>query len=179
VNVIETERLLLEPLSEQRAEEFVALTALEETMRYWGTGGPYTRATAERHFAASLERVREHGFGKRWIVSKQSGDGLGFTETNFVGDGCGDVSPDDVEIGWMLSPDVWGQGYATEAALAIRDEAFERLALESIIAMHDPENGASQRIIEKLGMTFEAEELGWLGGSLRVYRLTRAHWASL
>jgi RimJ/RimL family protein N-acetyltransferase len=179
MNVIETERLLLEPLSERWAEEYIALTALPETMEYWGTGGPFTRETAERHFAASLANVRERGYGKRWIVSKESGDGLGFTETTKVGEGCGDVPPDDVEIGWMLTPSAWGGGIATEAALAIRDEAFEDLGLESIIAMHHPENGASARIIEKLGMRFERDVIGWGGEALRVHRLTRAQWASL
>lgn len=58
MNVIETERLLLEPLDESRLEEFVALTAQSETMRYWHRGGPFTRDVAERNFAASLIRLR-------------------------------------------------------------------------------------------------------------------------
>jgi ribosomal-protein-alanine N-acetyltransferase len=178
VNVIETERLLLEPLTESRLEDFVELMGLEETMRYWGTGGPYTPDVAERHFNESVARVRRFDFGKRWIVAKQTSDGLGFTETNYVGEGCGDVSPIEIEIGWMLTPSAWGHGYATEAARAIRDEAFERLELESIIAMHHPENAASRRIMEKLGMEFERDIVGWLGEPLRVHRLTRERWAT-
>jgi RimJ/RimL family protein N-acetyltransferase len=178
VKVLETERLLLEPLDEHRREDFVTLTAYPETMKWWGTNGPYAREVAERHFDASLARVRERGFGKRWIVSKETGLGLGFTETNDVGPGCGDVSPDEIEIGWMLEPSAWGQGYATEAARAIRDEAFDRLRLETIIAMHHPDNLASMRIMEKLGMVFERDIFGWLGGPLRLWRLTEEQWAS-
>ena len=108
MNVIETERLLLEPLDLSRLEDIVALTADPDNTRYWGPGGPYRRDVAERNFAASLTRVREHGFGRRWIVAKENGAGLGFTDTKYFGQSCDDVSPDEVEIGWMLTRPAWG-----------------------------------------------------------------------
>ena len=176
MDVIETERLLLEPLDGSRLEEFVTLTADPDTMRYWDPRGPYGRDVAERNFAASLARIRDHGFGRRWIVAKGSGAGLGFTETKYFGESCDDVSPDELEIGWMLTPRAWGQGYATEAGTAIRDEAFERLKFENIVAVHHAANVASGRVIEKLGMAFERDVVarnGW-----RLYRLTGDQWAS-
>jgi RimJ/RimL family protein N-acetyltransferase len=178
MDMIDTERLFLEPMDESRLEEFVALTADPDTMRYWAPDGPFARDVAERNFAASLTRIREHGFGKRWIVSKESGSGLGFTDTKFFGDSCDDVSPDEVEIGWMLTPEVWGRGLGTEAGVAIRDEAFERLNLESIVAVHHPANFASGRIMDKLGMVFEREVIDRNGWPYRLYRLTRGRWAS-
>ena len=178
MNSIEIERLLFEPLDGSRLEEFVALTADPETMRYW-LGGPFTRDVAERNFAASLAHLREHGFGRRWIVAKANGAGLGFTESKHFGEGCDDVSPDEVEIGWMLTPSAWGQGYATEAGGAVRDEAFERLRLDSIVAVHHPENAASGRVMEKLGMEFERDLVAKNGWPYRLYRLTREQWASL
>src|SRR6266536_5062644 len=108
MNVMKTERLLLEPLDESRLEEFLALTADPDTMRYWAPGGPFPREVAERNFAASLVRLREHGFGRRWIVAKENGAGLGFTDTKYFGQSCDDVSP--LEIGWMLTPRVLGPG---------------------------------------------------------------------
>jgi RimJ/RimL family protein N-acetyltransferase len=178
MDVIETERLLLEPLDISRLDEFVALTADPDTMRYWTPDGPFTRGVAERNFAASLARVREHGFGRRWIVAKENGAGMGFTDTKYFGQSCDDVSPDEVEIGWMLTPSAWGQGYATEAGRAVRDEAFNRLQLDSIVAVHHPANAASSRVIEKLGMEFERDILAGTGWPLRFYRLTREQWAS-
>jgi RimJ/RimL family protein N-acetyltransferase len=176
VKAIETERLLLEPLDASRLEDFVALTADPDTMRYWEPGRPLTRDAAERNFTASLARVREHGFGRRWIVSKETGVGLGFTETKHFGDSCADVGPDEVEIGWMLAPAAWGRGYATEAGRAVRDEAFGRLGLESIVAVHHPANAASGRVTEKLGMAFERDVVARNGWPYRFYRLTREQW---
>ena len=179
MNTIDTERLLLEPLSASRLEEFVALNADPETMRYWVPDGPFTRDRAEQNLAASLARLSEHGFGRRWIVAKATGAGLGFTETKYFGHGYRDVSADEVEIGWMLTPSAWGQGYATEAGCAVRDEAFVRLQLESIVAEHHPGNPASGRIMEKLGMTFERDVVAGNGWPGRLYRLTREEWAAL
>jgi RimJ/RimL family protein N-acetyltransferase len=178
VNVIETERLLLEPLDASRLENFVVLTADPDTMRYWWAGGQFTRDVAERNFAASLARVREHGFGRRWIVAKEEGAGLGFTETKYFGESCDDVSADEVEIGWMLFPAAWGRGYATEAGRAVRDEAFDRLEVESIVAVHHPANLASGRVMEKLGMPFERDVVTRDGWPYRLYRLTREQWVS-
>jgi RimJ/RimL family protein N-acetyltransferase len=176
VHLIETPRLLLEPLDSARLEDFVALTADPDAMRYWAAGGPFTRDTAKRNFAASLARIHELDFGRRWVVSKESGAGLGFVDTKFFGDSCEDVSPDEVEIGWMVTPLAWNQGYATEAGSAICDEAFDRLELESIVAVHHPDNAASTRVIEKLGMPFERDGVAKDGWPYCLHRLTREHW---
>jgi RimJ/RimL family protein N-acetyltransferase len=178
MNVIETERLLLEPLDLSRLEDFVALTADPDTMRYWAPGGPFSREVAERNFAASLVRLREHGFGRRWIVTMENRAGLGFTDVKYFGHSCDDVSPEEVEIGWMLARSAWGQGYATEAGRAVRDEAFGRLDLENIVAVHHPANVASARVVEKLGMVFERDVVARNGWPSRLYRLTRERWAS-
>jgi RimJ/RimL family protein N-acetyltransferase len=178
MNVIETERLILEPLDASRLEAFVALTADPDTMRFWAPGGPFTRDVAERNFAASLARVRELGFGRRWIVAKENGAGVGFTDTKYFGESCDDVSPDEVEIGWMLTPSAWGRGFATEAGSAVRDEAFDQLELDSIVAVHHPANRASARVMEKLGMAFERDVVARSGWPYRLYRMTRKQWAS-
>jgi RimJ/RimL family protein N-acetyltransferase len=179
VNVIETERLRLEPLDLSRLEEFVALTADPDTMRYWAPGGAFGPDVAERNFGASLARVQEYGFGRRWIVAKENGAGLGFTDTKYFGPSWDDVSPDEVEIGWMLAPAAWGRGYATEAGSAIRDEAFDRLELESIVAVHHPAHATSRGVIEKLGMTFERDVVTRSGWPYRLYRPTWEQWASM
>ena len=179
MRVIETERLLLEPLDEDRLEEFVALTADARSMRYWRPLGTFSREQAEERFGRALARTRERGFGRRWIVLKDTGAGIGFTETKLLGEGYAEVAPDDVELGWMLTPSAWGNGYATEAGQAARDEAFERIGLQAVIALHHPENPASGRIMEKLGMEHERDLVDQTGWPYRLYRLRRERWEQL
>ena len=179
MDLIETPRLRLEPLDASRLDAFIALTAERDTMRYWGADGPFTREEAEQNFSASLARIREFDFGKRWIVSRENGVGLGFVDTKFFGQSCEDVSPDEVEIGWMLTPSARGKGYATEAGAAIRDEAFERLWLESIVAVHHPDNAASRRVVERLGMAFERDVVAKDGWPYCLHRLTRERWTGV
>jgi len=60
------------------------------------------------------------------------------------------------EVGWVIAPDRQGRGYATEAARALVDFAFGALACHRVIATCQPENPASWRVMEKLGMRREA-----------------------
>jgi RimJ/RimL family protein N-acetyltransferase len=62
---------------------------------------------------------------------------------------------DREELGWRLSSVSWGRGYATEAALAARDDAFGRLGLPALISLIHPDNDRSRRVAEKLDMTID------------------------
>lgn len=64
-------------------------------------------------------------------------------------------APETYEIGWVFNPQYYGQGYATEAAQALLDYGFEMLNAHRIIATCQPENPASYRVMEKLGMRRE------------------------
>jgi hypothetical protein len=63
----------------------------------------------------------------------------------------------EIEIGYRLARSAWGHGYATEAALSVRDFAVTTLGIKRLIAMIDPSNLASIRVAEKLGMRYEKE----------------------
>jgi RimJ/RimL family protein N-acetyltransferase len=62
-----------------------------------------------------------------------------------------------VELGYRLTRASWGKGYATEAAGAVMEHAFTSLGLERLVSLIDPENIASLRVAQKLGMQFERE----------------------
>jgi hypothetical protein len=78
----------------------------------------------------------------------------------------------DVEIGWRLRPEYWGQGLATEAAKAVMEYGFRRWGFPRLISVAQPKNRASIRIMEKLGMEFERTSLheGFEGGSISIGR---------
>jgi RimJ/RimL family protein N-acetyltransferase len=62
-----------------------------------------------------------------------------------------------VEIAYLLDKSFWHQGLATEAAKGILQYGFEQLKLSRLICMIDPENAASQKVAERIGMTFERQ----------------------
>lgn len=101
-----------------------------------------------------------------WPVVEKSTDRI-------VGD-CGLTAKEvdgrrEIEIVYVFAADVWGKGYATEAATAIRDAAFTQRGLTRLIALIDPANVASARVAEKIGMRFEAETVRPDGTKRHVY----------
>src|SRR2546425_479431 len=79
----------------------------------------------------------------------------------------------DLEIGWWLARSAWGRGYASEAAAAARAEAFGRLACTRLIARVRPENAASAKVAERLGMHLLGGDVGRSGEPILVYGLDR------
>jgi RimJ/RimL family protein N-acetyltransferase len=113
--------------------------------------------TDERAVGAFVARVEQHwtahGFGF-WAVQLRANA----TFAGFVGVAYPtflEVVADRPELGWRLARELWGQGLATEAATAARDDALGRLGLESLISIIHPDNVRSQRVARKLGMRVE------------------------
>ncbi len=67
----------------------------------------------------------------------------------------------ELEIGYMFLRKFWGNGFATEAASATRDYAFQRLGSKRVISLIDPANTRSIRVAEKVGMRLEKEVRKW------------------
>ncbi len=148
-------------------------------MRYIGSGDPWDRDRIEQVHTSLLYHWTEHGFGWRAAIEKGSGSYIGFIGLNFTGPEAIEIAEEEVEIGWWLTPSRWGEGIATEGALALRDEGFARVGLERIIGRHHADNPASGRIMEKLGMGFEREATGRYGQTVRIYALDRLTWSGL
>ncbi|ROT32759.1 GNAT family N-acetyltransferase [Micromonospora sp. HM5-17] len=70
---------------------------------------------------------------------------------------------DDIEVGWHLHPDSWGQGYATEAARGAIERGFA-LGVDEIYAVVSPGNEASMRVARRIGMTAIGRRTSWYGG---------------
>lgn len=102
-----------------------------------------------------------------------------------LGAGLNDESPPGIgELGWVFAPSYGGRGYATEAASALVDLAFTCFPLHRLEARLDPENLASARVCERLGMRLEAHTRrdypAWTGEwtDTAVYGLLREEWAA-
>ena len=119
----------------------------------------------------------EHGFDFYAVESVEDGPGGGFI--GFVGVAHPTFVPELAarpELGWRLARHAWGRGLATEAARAVRDHAFERLALRELISIVHPDNARSQRVATKLGMTTqERVRIPALEREADVWRLAAPH----
>jgi RimJ/RimL family protein N-acetyltransferase len=95
-----------------------------------------------------LADYRKHGFGRWACVHKASSEVIGFAGLKHLDE------LNEVDIGYRLLPAYWGAGLATEASQAAVDYGFQQLRLKRIIGLVDPQNAASVRVLEKLGLTF-------------------------
>lgn len=116
---------------------------------------PMTRDQAEDWITWNQDNYKQHGFGL-WILETHDG--------TFVGD-CGIIwqqvnGKPRLEVGYHVLRRLQGQGFATEAATAVRDFARDVAQAEELIAITHPSNAASQRVAEKLGMSRIADDLG-------------------
>lgn len=111
-----------------------------------------------------LKHWQEHGFGS-WALFYQPTQQL-------VGH-CGLQYLEDLpELSYTIHPHYWGQGLATEAAQAVLTWGFETLQFQRIVAVIGPENYASQRVMQKLGMQYE-KNMQYHGSEVMYYKLDR------
>jgi len=83
----------------------------------------------------------------------------------------------ETELGWVLHPDAWGNGFATEAARAWAQWGFESLNVPYLTSMIDPRNTRSINVAQRLGMAALRPDI-LLGDAVTVYSVTRNSWAA-
>lgn len=163
---IPTKRLLLRPLRPEDVDAMALVYGDADALRFWGP--PPTREEIRARIERNRERLDADGFARWAIVVRRSGElvgdaGLSRTDVEGI---------EEIELGWVVRPDRWGLGYATEAGAAWRDRAFGPLGLRRIVSMIRAENLASRRVAEKLGMAVEREAL-WNDAPHLMYVLER------
>jgi RimJ/RimL family protein N-acetyltransferase len=138
---------------------------------------PLDRAATAAFYAGVQKHWAEHGFGFYAVESIEDGPVRGFI--GLVGIAHPTFVPELAarpELGWRLARHAWGRGLATEAARAVRDHAFERLALHELISIVHPDNARSQRVATKLGMTaVQRVRIPALEREADVWRLASPH----
>ncbi|MDO2441290.1 GNAT family N-acetyltransferase [Enterobacter nematophilus] len=151
---LETPRLKLEPYNDSHYEGLRVMDSDSGVMRYI-TGG-IVKTPEETWEGIRRVQARWDKYNFSWWAIKEKTSGA------IVGAAClqhlANVDGAPLEIGWRLVPEHNGQGYATEAAKAIIDYAVERIGATYLVAVADPENIPSQRVMQRLGMTFKAIE---------------------
>ena len=149
---IETARLSLRPMKLEDVDALLYIFGDPKVMDSFGEQ-PFDRERMLGWVNRNLTHQTEHGYGLFSVILKSS--------DLLIGD-CGlevmDVEGERVaELGYDFRSDYWNQGYATEAAQAVRDFAFQTLHLPKLISLIRVGNEASKRVAEKVGMRLQSE----------------------
>ncbi|WP_176466539.1 GNAT family N-acetyltransferase [Terribacillus saccharophilus] len=147
--MIETDRLLIRPYTTEDMHFLESLVSDPQVVRFIGNGRPRTKEGARLFFNWNLSHMKaDQQFGLQVLVEKVSGESIG--HAGLVPQEVDGVT--ELEVGYWIAPAFWGKGFASEAAAAFRDIALEQLNKNRIIALIYPDNIASCRVAEKLGM---------------------------
>lgn len=162
-----TERLRYRPLEASDADALHRVWGDAEVMRYLPSGPSQSLEDTTERVVRHASRFAETGYGLCAVVERESGRVVGV---------CGLfpvewVGP-EVEVAYHFARDVWNRGYATEAAAAWVRCAFDGRGLERVVALAFPENRASTRVMEKIGMRFQ-REVDKYGQTLVEYAIER------
>ena len=167
--VIETDRLILRPLTMSDLDALAALYADPEVRRYFPDGvRTHEETRGELQWIIDVY-YGKYGYGLWATILKDTGD--------FIGR-CGLLPWEidgrtEVEVAYLLDKRHWRRGLATEAAAAIVDFAFATLPVERLICMVDPENAASRGVAVKVGMTMLWDDYVDEYGPAHVYAIQR------
>jgi len=163
---LETKRLILRPMLESDLDALLLIFTDLRVMAAFDHP-PFTREQMQGWLQRNLNHQNEFGYGLFSIILKETGE--------LIGD-CGLEQMEDegaAELGYDFRSDFWNQGYATEAAITVRDYAFDVLKLPQLISLIRVGNLASKRVAEKVGMTL-AEEFTRYGIQYWKYSLKNA-----
>lgn len=150
LKILETERLLLRQFSTDDAEFILELLNEPSFIQNIGDRGVRTLADASSYILnGPVASYSQNGFGLYLVALKETSESIGM---------CGLIKRaglDDVDIGYAFLPEFWSKGYAVESALAVKAYAKNAIGLHRIVAITDPANAGSIRVIEKIGLKFE------------------------
>jgi RimJ/RimL family protein N-acetyltransferase len=145
IPTLETERLRLRAFRRSDLDDYAALNADPEVMRYFVGGETWDRGRAWRHMAFLLGHWHLGDCGMWAVEEKETAAFVGLA-------GFADPAGwPGFELAWTLVRRSWGRGYATEAARAALDYAFTTLHKGNVISLIHPENLASIRVAERIG----------------------------
>jgi RimJ/RimL family protein N-acetyltransferase len=154
LELLETDRMVFERLRlEHAADQLRLLLDPRVAATLWLRAQPPTEREVLDGLAAKVDHWERHGFGMWQLRDRETGEmvgrgGLQYTYT---------AGLHDVEAGWAIVPERWGQGLATELAQACVEVGFDQLDLLQIVAFTLPTNIASRRVMEKAGFTYDRD----------------------
>jgi RimJ/RimL family protein N-acetyltransferase len=145
--IIETERLFIRQWEPDDWMSFRPLVTDPRVLEYI-CSEPWSDERTQQYINKQIELSKSRGWCGWPVICREDNMLIGLC-------GFGDEFPPDVQIGWRFLPEYWGRGLATEAAMAFMQYGFDRFHFTRLVAVAQPANLQSIRVMEKLGMTFE------------------------
>ncbi len=167
---LQTPRLILREFTLDDVEAHGRIFSDPQVTRYLPRG-PYPAEKApdiaRRTIEYFIEHWRTHGYGVWAVEDKDSGALIGQCGLNNL-----EEAP-EVEVLYLLDRPFWGRGFATEGAQAAVDAGFDQVGLHRIVGLTVPENLASQRVLQKVGLRYE-KDARFFGIEVRYFALDEA-----
>jgi RimJ/RimL family protein N-acetyltransferase len=146
--IIETPRLILRHWRESDLE---AMTAINQDPKVMEFLVPKSKEETQKFIQANIKNLEKFGYCLYPVELKQTQELIGWVGLNYT-DFPAAFTP-AIEIGWRLGSQYWGNGYASEAALAVRDYAFNNLGIKELVSFTVPENKRSIKLMQRLGFS--------------------------
>lgn len=161
MQTLETERLRLRPFTTDDAPFVLTLLNEPSFLRFIGDKKVRNLEDARQYLLTGpITSYERNGFGLLLVELKDTNVPIGM---------CGLIKREELpepDIGFAFIPDYWRQGFAFEAATAVMNDARERLKLTNILAIVNPDNESSIKLLERLGLRFER-----IKGDVKLYAL--------
>lgn len=148
---LETPRLLLRQFTPDDTQELYRIYSQPDLFKYMSNEKPLLWEQTKGVIDSFTENWQKHHFGVWAVVYKKNQQLIGHCGFKFL------ENTPEVQIGYLLLKPYWGMGLATESAWAALKYGFEVAQLNRVVAIAKPENIASRRVMEKIGMKYEKE----------------------
>ena len=167
---LETERMILREFTQNDLDLLVDLDSDPEVTRYINGGKPTPK---DYIFERVMPRILNYYTNTSQLGIWATLDKKDLAFMGWFHFRRYQPDPTEIELGYRFKRQYWGRGLATEGSKALIQKGFEELDLDVIVAITDPEHGASRRVLEKAGLTYEKDFAEADGFIVVKYRLER------
>ena len=171
MNYLETERTILRKFTMDDLDTLTAICSNPQVTKYIGLDcKPIPRADMEEALISILAHWEKNGFGRLAVIDKENNQLIGYSGLR--------SHEGTAELVYLLDEPYWNKGLATEISQVIVQKGFEFDNFPRVIAMTRPDNKASIRVMEKIGMKLEKNDL-FHGISAVVYAISKEDYKSI
>lgn len=167
--IIETDRLILRQFTLDDFEAVYEFGSNLEVQKYTGDSLIESLDAAKELITKVwYQDYEKYGYGRWAVIYKPDNRLIGFAGLKYISD------IEETDIGFRFLPEYWGKGIATEASITIIEYGFKHFGLKKIIGTVMPDNIASCKVLEKIGLTFyKVDDYDGDGEKYNWYKLDR------